>query len=183
MPRSNVCAIQRDWPCEGLAAVPESHATAWTALMSILGVAARQVILIRGATSALGQAAVNLAVHAGAHVIASTRKADRVSLLRQLGAQEVLLESPELSKHVRETHSEGIDAVLDIVGNTTVLDSLASLRRGGAVVVLPCRRSTRRTGSVWVSQRKRHCHLQWLGQRSVKSYPASVRTNERMSDD
>jgi NADPH:quinone reductase-like Zn-dependent oxidoreductase len=41
------------------------------------------------------------------------------------------LESPELSKRLRERHPHGIDGVLDIVGNTTVLDSLAMLRRGG----------------------------------------------------
>jgi NADPH:quinone reductase-like Zn-dependent oxidoreductase len=52
-------------------------------------------------------------------------------MLDALGAKEVLLESPELAKRIREHHPQGIDAVLDIVGNTTVLDSLAMLKRGG----------------------------------------------------
>lgn len=43
----------------------------------------------------------------------------------------MLLESQDLAKRVRERHPGGIDAVLDIVGNTTVLDSLTMLRRGG----------------------------------------------------
>jgi NADPH:quinone reductase len=47
-----------------------------------------------------------------------------------------LLESPELSQRIRERHPQGIDAVLDIVGNTTVLDSLAMLRRGGHVCLV-----------------------------------------------
>ena len=86
---------------------------------------------IRGATSALGQAAVNIAAQAGARVVATTRNVSRAAMLEGLGARDVLLESPELCKRVRERNPEGIDAVLDIVGNTTILDSLAMLRRGG----------------------------------------------------
>jgi NADPH:quinone reductase-like Zn-dependent oxidoreductase len=131
VPSSNVAAIQTDLPWEDLAAIPESYATAWTSLCGILAVKARMAVLIRGATSALGQAAVNIAAQIGARVIATTRNARRGPMLEALGAKEVLLESTELSKRVRERHPQGIDAVLDIVGNTTVLDSLAMLRRGG----------------------------------------------------
>ena len=131
VPSSNVAAIQTDLPWEDLAAIPESYATAWTSLCGILAVKTGQAVLIRGATSALGQAAVNIAAGIGARVIATTRNAKRGPMLEALGAKEVLLESTELSKRVRERHPEGIDAVLDIVGNTTVLDSLAMLRRGG----------------------------------------------------
>jgi NADPH:quinone reductase-like Zn-dependent oxidoreductase len=131
VPSSNVAAIQTDLPWEDLAAIPESYATAWTSLCGILAVKAGMTVLIRGATSALGQAAVNIAAQIGARVIATTRNARRGPMLEALGAKEVLLESTELSKRVRERHPQGIDAVLDIVGNTTVLDSLAMLRRGG----------------------------------------------------
>jgi NADPH:quinone reductase len=131
VPSSNVAAIQTDLPWEDLAAIPESYATAWTSLCGILAVKAGMTVLIRGATSALGQAAVNIAAQIGARVIATSRNAKRAPMLEALGAKEVLLESTELSKRVRERHPQGIDAVLDIVGNTTVLDSLAMLRRGG----------------------------------------------------
>jgi NADPH:quinone reductase len=131
VPGSNVVAIDSDLPWEDLAAIPESYATAWTSLIGILAVATDQVVAIRGATSALGQAAVNIAAHAGARVIATTRNPARAAALEALGAREVLLESVELAKRVYERHPEGIDAVLDIVGNTTILDSLAMLRRGG----------------------------------------------------
>lgn len=131
VPASNVVAVETDLAWEDLAAVPESYATAWTSLMGILALAEDQTVAVRGATSALGQAAVNIAAHAGARVIATTRNAARAALLEALGAKEVLLESPDLSTRLRQRHPAGIDAVLDIVGNTTVLDSLAMLRRGG----------------------------------------------------
>jgi len=131
VPRTNVVAIETKLPWEELAAIPESYATAWTSLIGIIALAKDQTVAIRGATSALGQAAVNIAAHAGVRVIATTRNAVRASMLETLGAREVLLESQELSQRIRERHPKGIDAVLDIVGNTTVLDSLAMLRRGG----------------------------------------------------
>ena len=133
VPRSNVVAFRSDLSWETLAAIPESYATAWTALIGILKVKAGDTVLIRGATSSLGQAAVNIAAGVEARVLATTRKRDRAPLLREIGAHETLIEVPELSKRIRESYVEGIDAVLDIVGNTTVLDSLAALRRGGTV--------------------------------------------------
>jgi NADPH:quinone reductase-like Zn-dependent oxidoreductase len=131
VPSSNVTTIETDLPWEELAAVPESYATAWTALMGILAIAKDETVAIRGATSALGQAAVNIAAQAGARVVATTRDGAQAAMLEALGAREVVLGSQDLSKRVRERHPQGIDAVLDIVGNTTILDSLAMLRRGG----------------------------------------------------
>jgi NADPH:quinone reductase len=131
VPSTNVVAVDTALPWEELAAIPESYATAWTALIGILGLAKDQTVVIRGATSALGQAAVNIAARAGARVIATTRSAHRAAMLESLGARDVLVESPDLSARIRERHPPGIDAVLDIVGNTTILDSLAMLRRGG----------------------------------------------------
>jgi NADPH:quinone reductase len=45
----------------------------------------------------------------------------------------VLLENASLSRSVRELRPKGIDAVLDLVGNSTILDSLAMVRRDGCV--------------------------------------------------
>ena len=136
VPGSNVVTVDTDLSWEDLAAIPESYATAWTSVMGILRLTAGQVIAIRGATSALGQAAVNIAAEIGARVIATTRRNSRTLALESLGAQEVQLESPELARHIRERYPQGIDAVLDIVCNTTVLDSLAMLRRGGHVCLV-----------------------------------------------
>ena len=133
VPASNVVPIQTDLPWEELAAIPESYATAWTCLHGNLELKAGQTLLIRGATSALGQAALNVAAEGGARVIGTTRKRDRFSTLEALGARETLLEGPDLSRRLRERHPKGVDAVLDLVGNSAVLDSLSALRRGGRV--------------------------------------------------
>ncbi|MFM0516322.1 MULTISPECIES: zinc-binding alcohol dehydrogenase family protein [Caballeronia] len=128
-PVSNVALIESDLSWAELAAIPETYATAWTCLFRNLEIEAGQTIVIRGATSSFGQAAVNLAVNAGAKVIATTRNRDRFAKLEALGVSRVEVEGPDLSKRIAETKE--IDAVLDLVGNSTILDSLAMLRRGG----------------------------------------------------
>jgi NADPH:quinone reductase-like Zn-dependent oxidoreductase len=60
-------------PWDALGAIPEWYATAWTCLFRNLELAKGQMLLIRGGSSAFGRAAINLAVHAGAHLIATTR--------------------------------------------------------------------------------------------------------------
>lgn len=131
VPRSNVAAIKTDLPWEELAAIPESYATAWTAIIGILELKAGQTVLIRGATSALGQASVNIAREAGAHVIGTTRHPAQAQMLRAIGVDQVLVGDGSAAEHLSAAHPGGIDAVLDIVGSSTILDSLACLKRNG----------------------------------------------------
>lgn len=132
LPAGNVVPVETACSWEDLAALPESYATAWTCLHRNLGLAAGRTVVIRGATSALGRAAVNIAVGAGATVLATTRQEARLDSLAALGA-EPLVDAADLSKTVRARHEDGIDAVLDIVGNSTILDSLAMVRPDGRV--------------------------------------------------
>jgi NADPH:quinone reductase and related Zn-dependent oxidoreductases len=133
VPVTNVVPIQSDLSWEDLAAIPESYATAWTCLHDNLALVTGQTLVIRGATSALGQAALNIASQIGVRVFATTRNPDRVAMLKQLGAQQVHLEGPDLARRIRGLHPERIDAVLELAGNSTILDSLAIVGRGGRV--------------------------------------------------
>jgi NADPH:quinone reductase-like Zn-dependent oxidoreductase len=70
-----------------------------------------------------------MAVNAGVKVIATTRSRDRFPTVEALGAVRAEVEKPDLSKRIAEAGT--IDAVLDLVGNSTILDYLVMLRRGG----------------------------------------------------
>jgi NADPH:quinone reductase len=131
VPAAHIVPLKTDLPWEELAAIPEVYATAWTCLNGNLGLTAGQTLVVRGATSALGQAAVNIAAQLGARVIATTRNRERFTKLQGLGAYRAELEGPEVSRRIREAIPQGVDALLDLVGNSTVLDSLSVLRRGG----------------------------------------------------
>jgi NADPH:quinone reductase len=128
-PVTNVAPIESNLSWEYLAAIPESYATAWTCLFRNLEITKGQTLVIRGAASSFGQAALNMSVNAGAEVIATTRKSDSFEKLKSLGAKRIELEGRDLSGRIQERKQ--IDAVLDLVGNSTILDSLAMLRRGG----------------------------------------------------
>jgi NADPH:quinone reductase len=128
-PVSNVALIEADLPWAVLAAIPETYATAWTCLFRNLEIQKGQLLVIRGATSSFGQAALKMAVNVGVRVIATTRDRDRFAMLEKLGAERCEIERRDLSKHIPE--AKRIDGVLDLVGNSVVLDSLAMLRRGG----------------------------------------------------
>ncbi len=116
--------IASPWPTP-----PKTYATAWSCLFRNLEITADQRLVIRGATSSFGQAALNMAVDARARVIATSRSSDRFPTLQALGAVRAEAERPDRSKRIAEAGK--IEAVLDLVGNSTILDSLAMLRRGG----------------------------------------------------
>ncbi|KAJ7273484.1 hypothetical protein B0H12DRAFT_494373 [Mycena haematopus] len=113
-----------------LAALPETYATAWTCLFRNLDLQPGERLLIRGATSSFGAAAVKLALRHGAVVSATSRKAERVKGLEALGVQDVLLEGTALGEKL-VSDGRKFDKVLELVGNSTLLGSLKLVRRGG----------------------------------------------------
>jgi NADPH:quinone reductase-like Zn-dependent oxidoreductase len=133
VPRANVVPIESDLDWTELAALPESYATAWTCLHVNLEFTPSQTLVIRGATSALGQAALNIARDLGVRVIATTRRPDRAARLRDLGAADVLVGEAATAETVRGLVPPGADAVFDLIGTATLRDSLAMVRRGGRV--------------------------------------------------
>ena len=130
-PATNVATIDTSLSWTDLAAIPESYATAWSVLHGNLELQPGQTLLVRGATSALGQAAVNIASDLGATVIATTRREDRAELLRSLGADEVVIDTGQIAAAVRALVPGGADRVLDLVGNSVLRDSLTAVRVNG----------------------------------------------------
>jgi NADPH:quinone reductase len=135
VPLHHVFPLKTDLDWATLAAIPESYATAWSCLFANLRIAAGQILFVRGGTSALGQAAINIARHEGMTVFTSTRSESKVALLTELGATRVFIENSKLSEAVRAFSPDGIDCVLDLIGNSTLLDSLRMARKGGRVCV------------------------------------------------
>ena len=115
-----------------LAALPESYATAWTCLFRNLGLERGMTLLVRGATSAFGRAAVNLAVEAGAVVTATTRSEGKVGQLMGLGVRDVVDGGVGLAQRLKEQgKTEKFDRVLELVGNSVIVESLTLVKRGG----------------------------------------------------
>jgi len=132
VPATNVVAVDTALPWEQLAALPEVYSTAYSCVITVLDVKRGEAVLIRGATSTIGQAAVNLAVSAGAKVTATTRRAGRFDMLKKMGVVEAVLEHPELSKEFEE--GRRFDKVLNLIGNSVLVESISLARPGGRML-------------------------------------------------
>ncbi|MEC3952785.1 zinc-binding dehydrogenase [Nocardia sp. CDC153] len=132
VPAGNVVPVETGLDWTDLAAVPEVYATAWMTLHDNLALEPGRTVLVRGATSALGQAAVNIAADLGATVIATTRSQQNAALLEKIGAAQVLIDDGKLADQIH-AHGRSVDAVLDLVGNSVLRDSLATVRPRGSV--------------------------------------------------
>ena len=130
VPVSNLQAIETSLPWDHWAAIPETYATAWSTVFGILDVKRDQSLLIRGATSALGQAACHLAVNAGVIVTATSRRRERFPNLQAMGVYATKLEGPDLVPEIVAADSK-FDAVLNLVGNSVLIESMTVIRRGG----------------------------------------------------
>ena len=85
---------------------------------------AEETLLIRGGTSTVGIAALQLAKGIGAKVVATTRSESKAKMLRGLGADDVILEGDDFLKRFLERHPSGADKVLELIGASTMRDSL-----------------------------------------------------------
>lgn len=133
---SQVLAIDSDIDFIKLAALPESYLTIWGALDHNLNIQPGETLLVRGATSAVGLAAVTYAKARGLTVIATTRDEKRRQRLTELGADHVVIDTGEIADEVREIVPGGVDKLLEVVGAATVKDSLKTVRHWGEVVVI-----------------------------------------------
>ncbi|WP_341318619.1 zinc-binding dehydrogenase [Paraburkholderia sp. IMGN_8] len=135
-PATNVVAVETTLDWERLAALPEAYAVAWTCLHRNLEISAGQRLVVRGGTSGLGLAAIDIGCRLGAEVIATTRRPEGEALLRSRGAAHVVTAAGEFAGELLTAPGwpgGKADVVLDLIGNSTVLDSMRATRRGGRV--------------------------------------------------
>lgn len=134
LPSGNVFTLETTLDWSELAAIPESYATAWSCLHENMQLKGGDTVLIRGGTSALGQAAINIATNTPAvTVLATTRDEQKSALLKALGVDTVFIDNENLSETIRERYPAGIDGVLDIIGNSSLIDSLKMGKKGARV--------------------------------------------------
>jgi NADPH:quinone reductase-like Zn-dependent oxidoreductase len=130
-PASQVQAIRTHLAWETLGAIPEMLETAWGSLFRALRLQRGERLLVRGGTTSVGLAAAAIAKHHGAVVMATTRRPDREAMLRENGADEVYVDDGQIAAQV--TGARRADKVLELIGTSSLLDSLRCCREGGIV--------------------------------------------------
>lgn len=137
LPAAAAVPVPAGWADEQALGLVVNWPTALAALKPLGGVTAGQTVLIHAAAGGTGQAAVKMAKHYGATVLA-TASPGKHDLLRALGADHVIDSRGTgiAAEVLRLTGGMGADLVLESVGGATLAASLAAAKRvTGRVVV------------------------------------------------
>ncbi|KAK4542985.1 hypothetical protein LTR36_005983 [Oleoguttula mirabilis] len=107
--------------------------TAYGSLFHALQLKNGGSLLVRGGTTSVGLAAAAIARSHGITVVSTTRNAKREALLRKSGADVVIIDDGKVAEEVKKQTGGGVDKVLELIGTTTLLDSLQCTRAHGMV--------------------------------------------------
>jgi NADPH:quinone reductase-like Zn-dependent oxidoreductase len=120
-----------DW--KTLGAIPEMFHTVSGSLHLALHIKKGESILIRGGTSSIGMLAIQVAKTFGLKVIATTRKKEKSDSLLKNGADYVLIDNKNITPQLKNIFPNGVNKVLELVGTSTLKDSLSCTTQGGSV--------------------------------------------------
>ena len=118
------------------AAVPLVFLTAWHMLVDRCRIKQGEDVLVLGAGSGVGSAAIQIAKYFRARVITTAGSEAKLQKARELGADHVIDHSQQsIHEEVRRiTHHRGVDVVVEHVGAATWQDSVNSLAYHGRLV-------------------------------------------------
>lgn len=135
VPVENVIPIPEHIDFVAAAAFPLTFLTAWHMLLTRAALQPGETVLVIAGGSGVGQAAIQIARWRGARVFA-TAAPGKLDRTRTIGADEVMDHyAGDFAQQVRAlTHGQGVDVVVEHVGEATWERSVRSLARGGRVV-------------------------------------------------
>ena len=128
LPVSQVFPVETNLSWKEMAAVPETYFTAWGSLFQCLRLKKEDTLLIRGATCALGGAAIQVAKALGCRVIGTTHRENKLQILANQGCDECILDEGSLYGRVK-----GVTKALELIGIKTVGDTMRSVEQGAIV--------------------------------------------------
>jgi len=135
-PVKSILPIPNSLTFEEAAAYPLTFLTSWHMLMTRAQLRVGEVVLVLGASSGIGSAAIQIAKLGGAKVIATGSTEEKLKSARELRADDVIHSVKEdFSQRAKEmTHGRGVDIVFEHVGSETWDKSLSVLAKGGRLV-------------------------------------------------
>src|ERR1700676_5246716 len=136
VPAANVIPIPDSLDFNQAASVPLVFVTAWHMLVGRAGIRPGQTVLVLGASSGVGIAAIQIAKLFHCLVIATAGDEEKLAKGRELGADYGINHyQQKISEGVRKiTNKEGVDMVVENVGAATWDESVKSLKSGGTLV-------------------------------------------------
>jgi NADPH2:quinone reductase len=137
-PAVSVFEMPDDIPLPGAAALYFPFHLAWLGLFDRADLQAGETVLVHAAAGGAGSAAVQLAKHAGARVIATAGTDEKLELCRELGADVLINYEQEdfAAKVLAATDNRGVDVVFDNVGTAVMDDSMKCTAYDGRYVMM-----------------------------------------------
>ena len=139
LPEDAVVKIPDSIPFEEACSLGPAAGVALRAVRDTAKVTIGEQVLVTGAAGGLGVASIQLARLAGARVIALTRSSAKTKMLRDLGADEVVVipRDGKFSQTILAlTEGQGVDVVIDNVGSPVFWESFQSLALHGRVAIV-----------------------------------------------
>jgi NADPH:quinone reductase-like Zn-dependent oxidoreductase len=135
-PEVNCLPYPENLTFEEAAAIPLVFQTAWHMLITRAQLQPGEEVLILGAGSGVGSAAIQIAALFGARIIATAGNEAKLEKAKQLGAAHLINhKTQKIRDEVRRiTGKRGVDVVFEHVGTATWNESVASLAVGGRLV-------------------------------------------------
>lgn len=136
VPWANLAPYPGELPFEEAAASLLTFLTAWQMMVKKAAVRPGETVLVQGAGSGVGVAAMQIARLFNARVIATAGTDDKLAKARELGADEAInYRTTDFVKEVKKlTGKRGADVVIEHVGGETFSKSILATRSGGRVV-------------------------------------------------
>ncbi|TFG08810.1 MAG: alcohol dehydrogenase [Promethearchaeota archaeon] len=138
IPEINALKIPDDYPLDKAAAAPLTFLTAYRMLTTQANLKPGEMVFIHGAGGGVSSAAIQIAKFLGATVIATTSTPQKIEKTKSLGADHIInyKEEKDYAKRVYKelTKQQGIDVVIDNVGQATFQTSLRLLKPGGRLI-------------------------------------------------
>lgn len=136
MPAACFLPLPDDADLVSAGALMVGHLTAWRMLFGKRPLQPGETVLVVGIGGGVAVATLQLALRAGARVIVTSSSDDKLARARALGAAAGINYRTEkvAERALQLTGGEGVDLVIDSVGQASWGDSLRSLRRGGRLV-------------------------------------------------
>ena len=148
VPEVNCIPLPEPLDYVGAAAVPVAFLTAWNMLVTQAHLEAGEEVLVMGAGSGVGTAAVQIGKLFGARVIAVAGTDEKLAKATALGADEgINYARQDLAQEIRRlTGKRGVDVVFEHVGGATWQKLIPNIASGGRLVT--CGASAGYEGSV-----------------------------------
>ena len=134
-PAGLLMPVPESWSMTEAAGLPEVFLTAYLNLFLEAGLEKGETVLVHGGASGVGTAAIQLAREAGAQVFATAGTAEKVRFCETLGATAFNYHEVDFAEALKE-HTDGVDVILDMVGQDYFARNLALLRTSGRLVVI-----------------------------------------------